>query len=82
MLACQVPPFLLKIRRSLSWPTICRSERPPARALSHQPDHALFSLVFHQAAVLVVIAEGKLPRMGAVVAVFVDAASIQGRKHH
>jgi len=32
VLACQVPPSLLGTRRSLSWPAICRSDRPAARA--------------------------------------------------
>jgi len=49
-------------------------------ALLHQPDHTLFGLAFDQAIVLVVIAEGKLPRMGTVVAVLWDAAPSQGRQ--
>jgi hypothetical protein len=51
-------------------------------ALLHQPDHALLGLVLHEAVVLVVIAEGKLAGMGAVLTVFGDAAPTQGRQHH
>ena len=48
-------------------------------ALPHQPDHTLLGLVFRQAVVLVVIAEGELSRMGAVAAVLGDVVPTQGR---